>query len=184
VALKAKYDPQTVTEEYGRLLKEYGISTVIGDNYSAEWCAGAWQGQNIVYQKSELGKSQLYLECLPLFTRGLVRIPEHTKLIKELRLLERHTHSSGRDTVDHPKNGSDDHSNAVCGVLRNLSNYLGYLPMEQWLGDENEDARSYRTSQLVNQINGMQSLALGVQGGSGFGRRAIDWTRMPKQRLW
>ena len=42
----------------------------------------------------------------------------------ELRLLERHTHRSGRDTVDHGRIGSDDFANSCCGVLRNLSNYL------------------------------------------------------------
>jgi hypothetical protein len=56
----------------------------------------------------------------------LVSIPDHKRLLRELRLLERHTHRSGRDTVDHGKNGSDDYANAVAGVLRDLSNYLGY----------------------------------------------------------
>jgi hypothetical protein len=43
-----------------------------------------------------------------------------------LRLLERHTHRSGRDTVDHGRIGSDDFAKSCCGVLRNLSNYLEY----------------------------------------------------------
>jgi hypothetical protein len=33
---------------------------------------------------------------------------------------------SGRDTVDHGRNGHDDHANAVCGVLRKMSDHLGY----------------------------------------------------------
>ena len=57
------------------------------------------------------------MEVIPLFARGLVRLPDHAKLLRELRLLERHTHRSGRDTVDHPKNGRDDHANSVCGAL-------------------------------------------------------------------
>jgi hypothetical protein len=39
------------------------------------------------------------------------------RLIRELRLLERRTHRSGKDTVEHPRNGHDDHANVVCGVL-------------------------------------------------------------------
>lgn len=78
------------------------------------------------YVKSELPKSAIYLECVPLFTRGLVRLPDHSRLVRELRLLERHTHRSGRDTIDHPKGGHDDHANVVCGVLRDLSKYFGY----------------------------------------------------------
>ena len=69
---------------------------------------------------SDIPKSQIYLETLPLWTRGLVSLPDHKTLIRELRLLERHTHRSGKDTVDHGRNGSDDHANAVCGLLRTL----------------------------------------------------------------
>ena len=87
----------------------------------------AWSRCGVRYVRSELPKSQIYLECLPLFARGLVALPDHKRLLRELRLLERHTHRSGRDTVDHGKNGSDDYSNAVCGVLRDLSTHLSYL---------------------------------------------------------
>jgi Terminase large subunit, ATPase domain len=121
-----KFDPQEVTRQYAALLKEYRIGRVTGDTYAAQWVAGAWGGCGIRYVTSELPKSQIYLEALPLFTRGLVRLPNHPRLLRELRLLERHTHRSGRDTVDHGRNGHDDHANATCGVLRELSNHRGY----------------------------------------------------------
>jgi hypothetical protein len=121
-----KFDPVEVTKEYAALLKQYRISTVTGDYYGAEWVAGAWRSTGITYIRSELPKSQIYLECVPLFTRGLVRLPDHAKLLRELRLLERQCHRGGKESVDHPKNGSDDYANAVCGVLRRLSNHLGY----------------------------------------------------------
>jgi hypothetical protein len=55
--------------------------------------------------------------------------------VRELRLLERHTHRSGRDTIDHPKGGHDDHANVVCGVLRDLSKYFGYnTNYAEWVG--------------------------------------------------
>jgi hypothetical protein len=63
----------------------------------------------------------LYLEALPLFARGAVSLPNHSQLIRELRLLERRTHRSGKDSVDHGSGGSDDHANAVVGILRQLS---------------------------------------------------------------
>jgi hypothetical protein len=119
-------DPQLITEEYAKLLAEYHINEVTGDYYSAGWVENAWQKCGIRYIKSALSKSDIYLEVIPLFTRGLVRLPEHPKLIRELRLLERHTHRSGRDSVDHGRSGSDDYANAVCGALRDLSNHLGY----------------------------------------------------------
>jgi hypothetical protein len=141
------YDPQQVTEEYAQLLRDYNIREVGGDHYSAGWVANAWQKAGIRYIKSELSKSDIYLECIPLFTRGLVRLPDHPKLIRELRLLERHTHRSGRDTCDHGRN-HDDHANAVCGVLQQLSNHLGYdhrgfLDRDEH-GNVIDDATAYR----------------------------------------
>jgi hypothetical protein len=36
-------------------------------------------------------------------------------MCRELRLLERQTHRGDRDSVDHPRRGSDDLANALCG---------------------------------------------------------------------
>ena len=121
------FDPGAVTREFANLIKHYRIRDVTGDAYGAEWTEAAWGKDNgIRYVRSDLVKSEIYLETLVLFTRGLVSLPDHPRLLRELRLLERHTHRSGRDTVDHGRAGHDDYSNAVCGVLRRLSKYRGY----------------------------------------------------------
>src|SRR5262249_55339806 len=85
-----------------------------------DWVQGAWRKAGKEYNKSPRPKAELYLECLPTFTRGFVRLPDHARLIRELRLLERRTHRSGKDTVEHPRNGHDDHANVVCGLLNLL----------------------------------------------------------------
>jgi hypothetical protein len=76
-------------------------------------------------------------------------LPDHPKLLRELRLLERRTHRSGRDKVDHGRNGHDDHANAVCGVLRVLSNHLGTsgggLDYSGFLDGPTEDPALIRT---------------------------------------
>jgi hypothetical protein len=97
-----------------------------------------------------LAKSDIYLECVPLFTRGLIRLPDHPKLIRELRLLERHAHRSGRDTIDHGKTGNDDYANACCGVLRELSNYLGY-DHRAWLERDAD-------GEIVNEVESWRRL--------------------------
>jgi hypothetical protein len=110
------FDPQSVTREYAELAQEYGVRSVVGDSYGAGWVSGAWQQCGMTYKRSELPKSQVYLEAIPLFARGLVHLPDHARLLREF-----HTHRSGKDTVDHPRGGHDDHANAVCGVLWLLS---------------------------------------------------------------
>ena len=154
---KGPHDPQQVTEEYAALLREYNVREVTGDFYSAGWVANAWQKAGIRYIKSELSKSDTYLECIPLFTRGLVRLPDHPKLVRELRLLERHTHRSGRDTIDHGRYGSDDHANAACAVLRELSNHLGY-DHRAWLdrdadGNVIDDSRAWQQLRTWAYLN-------------------------------
>jgi hypothetical protein len=115
------FDPHIVTQQYADLCCDYGVGSVTGDSYGAEWTQSAWRQAGIAYQPADIPRGQIYLEVLPLFTRGLVSMPEHKALVRELRLLERHTHRSGKDTVDHGRNGADDHANAVCGLLRTLA---------------------------------------------------------------
>ena len=112
------FDPEAVVTEYAKLLKQYRVLTVTGDNYSAAWAETAFGRAGIRYTRSEQSKSQLYLEALPQFMRQAISIPNHPKLIRELRLLERRTSRVGRDVVDHGKSGSDDYANALCGALR------------------------------------------------------------------
>jgi hypothetical protein len=142
---KGKFDPMQVTREYAELLKQYRIGSVTGDNYAAQWTAGAWTDCGISYVRSDIPKSQIYLESLPLFTRGLVRLPDHQTLLRELRLLERQTHRGGKDSVDHPRGAHDDYANACCGVLRALSNYLGFS-LERMLDDGEENTKPRQQS--------------------------------------
>lgn len=111
------FDPGEVAAEYAALAKDYGCYWVTGDNFSGEWAVRAFQDAGVTYERASSTKSQLYLEALPSFMRGQVSIPNHPQLLRELRLLERRTHRSGRDSVDHGSGGSDDHANALCGCL-------------------------------------------------------------------
>src|SRR5262249_27823466 len=117
----SKFDPQSVTEEYAALCRQYRVRTVVGDNYARDWVAGAWRQLGFEYVRSPKPKGAIYLEALPVFTRGLARLPDHGRLVRELRLLERRTHRSGKDTVEHPRNGHDDHANVVAGVFSLLA---------------------------------------------------------------
>jgi hypothetical protein len=112
-----RLDPAKVTKEYAELAKLYGVGMVSGDHYAGEWVAAAWRDSGVAYQRIERTGSQIYLECLPLFARGVVRLPSHPTLLRELRLLERRAHRGGRDVVDHPSACHDDHARAVCGAL-------------------------------------------------------------------
>ena len=125
------FDPASVAAEFAALVKEYRISKLIGDNYSGEWVLSAFQAAGIVYERCLRVKSQLYLEGLPSFNRGAISIPNQPRLIRELRLLERHVHRSGRDSVDHGSGGSDDFANVLLSFLPSIHRtayWLGVRP--------------------------------------------------------
>ena len=111
------FDPSTVVAEFAEVLKRFGLSSVVGDKYAAEWTVEAFRNVGIGYEASKLTKSEIYLETGPLFATGAVRIPDDRRLLGELRSLERRTVPSGKDMVSHPPRGRDDYSNAACGAL-------------------------------------------------------------------
>jgi len=111
------HSPQAVIEDMSEELRRYGIRRVTGDNYAAEFVAGAFRAKAISYKRAELPKSGLYLEFLPRLTSGLVTLPDNPVLVEQLCNLERRTRAGGRDLIDHPPGGHDDLANAVAGVV-------------------------------------------------------------------
>jgi hypothetical protein len=113
----------------------------------------AWRHNGLVYNPAEMTKSELYLEALPLFTQGLVSLPDHPRLIRALRLLERRTSRIGRDVVDHGRSGSDDYINAAAGVLRLLDKpfTLMDLPDDD---EEQQQPKKWTHESYMDQLRG------------------------------
>ena len=117
-----KGPPAPIVNEYARLLREYGLARVMGDRYAGSWPAQEFDRHVITYEPCRRPKSDLYIDCLAAFNNGRVEIPPDDKLIAQFANLERRTARGGRDSIDHPPNGSDDRANAVAGLLHVLSN--------------------------------------------------------------
>jgi hypothetical protein len=115
--IRPPFDPSLVVKEFAGILKAYRCYSVTGDRYAGEWVRESFSKCGISYYHSELNKSEIYLEALPLFTQGSVDLLDDQRLIVELMQLERRTRASGRDSVDHPQGGRDDFSNSACGAL-------------------------------------------------------------------
>jgi hypothetical protein len=112
------FDPASVAKEYAALVKEYrAVGGVTGDAYAGNWVSGAFRDNGVEYTRSSKNRSELYLETLACWTRGAISIPNHQQLTRELRLLERRTARSGKDSVDHGPSGSDDYANALAGAV-------------------------------------------------------------------
>lgn len=119
--IRPPFNPQTAITDACKLLKEYGCSEVTGDRYAAGFVVEAFRKNGIEYRYSERDRSAIYLEALPLFTSGRVRLLDNRRLVSQFASLERRTARSGKDTIDHPPGAHDDLANAVAGVLANVS---------------------------------------------------------------
>ena len=109
--------PEAAVTDYAALLKSYAITSATGDRYASQWVVDAFRRAGITYTHSQLSKSDVYLEALPMFATKAVRLLDNRRLLAELRQLERRTAASGKDTVDHPPRAHDDYANAACGAL-------------------------------------------------------------------
>jgi hypothetical protein len=89
VSRKAPFNPATVTADMAAVAKEYGITLVTGDRYSAQWAVQSWASQGIRYLHSDDDRSQIYVNALPLFSAGRARLLDNPKLIGQLCALER-----------------------------------------------------------------------------------------------
>jgi hypothetical protein len=115
--VKAPFNSVSATQQIANLLKSYQISTTKGDKYAAQWVVDAFAAFGIRYEHSERDRSAIYLDAMPLFTSGRVRLLDNKRLVNQFASLERRTAPNGRDRVDHGPGGSDDVCNAAAGAL-------------------------------------------------------------------
>jgi len=111
------FSPEAVTQEFAELLKDYGVSRVVGDAYSGEWVREPFRTCGIAYEVSDKRKSDIYRDALPLLNSGKVELLDHPRLVTQLCGLERRTARGGKDSIDHAPGGHDDVANAVAGAL-------------------------------------------------------------------
>jgi hypothetical protein len=117
--IQPPFNPDDATTEFSTLLKAYRVGKLIGDRYAGEWVREPFRRQGVDYQLSEVSKSDIYRDALPLFNAGRAQLLDLKRLVNQLRSLERRTARGGRDLIDHPQHpgAHDDLANAVCGAF-------------------------------------------------------------------
>ncbi len=124
---RSPFNPQVVVKEYVDLLRQYNVREVTGDRYAGAWVSQSFEDNGIRYIASEKSKSDLYLNFEPLLAQGKVELLDDRILFNELRMLERRTGRSGKDSVDHPPRGSDDSANSTAGVIVSLETFDSFF---------------------------------------------------------
>jgi len=110
------FRPGNVVEEYSKLLKSYGVTSIKSDSYAGAWVESAFENFGINVEKASMTKSDYYLNALPLFNNMSLHVLDQERLKNQLLSLERKTRSGSRDSVDN-YHGHDDCANACCAAL-------------------------------------------------------------------
>jgi len=111
------FSPEAICEDFSKLLRHYGISTVEGDRYAGDWPIEGFSKFGIQYRQCGQTKSELYQELLPALNSGQVVLLDQPHLIDEICGLERRVARGGRDSIDHVRGAHDDMANACAGAL-------------------------------------------------------------------
>jgi hypothetical protein len=157
---KPPFSPETVCEEFARLLKTYRIGKVRGDRYGGQWPAEQLGKFSIAYEPSEVPKSGLYIDLLAAINSHRVELLDHQKSIAQICNLERRTGRGGRDTIDKPFGSHDDLANVIAGLANANAKTAAWDPLYGWVdgasadsGNDPEAARaSWRKQQFESHL--------------------------------
>jgi hypothetical protein len=112
---RAPFNPAACIKEFAETLRNYHLSQVTGDKYSAGFVEESFQSNGVFYQPTELNKSQIYLEFLPLIMQQRVTLLDIKDQTIQIRQLERRA-GRNQDVIDHPRGLKDDIANTCAGA--------------------------------------------------------------------
>jgi hypothetical protein len=146
---RAPFNPTEVVDEIIQLMRQYDCTKITGDKYAAGWVTEAFATRGARYVQSELDRSQIYMNALPIFTSGRARLLDNQKMVSQFAALERRTFSTGRERID-PGPGHDDLANSAAIALALADNRRGpvIIPPEVMEWAETPDIGS------INYYNG------------------------------
>ena len=115
------FSPDAWVKELCEVIKSYHATDVWGDNYSAELVQELFNKNGVTYNLSELNKSRIYAECIPVMNSpGRVELLDDKVMAMQFIQLERRVgRGTAKDNIDHPQNSNchDDRSNAAAGAI-------------------------------------------------------------------
>jgi hypothetical protein len=116
--------PFNTTEAVGQVvdvLRSYHLTSTMGDDHAKGWVIAELQRHRIGFEPRppKMDRSALYLETLPFYSAGRVRLLDVPRLVSQYTALERRLMPGGWSRIDHPNRTGyhDDLANVVAGAL-------------------------------------------------------------------
>ena len=112
------FSPDSVVSDICKTLHSYDLDTVTGDRYGGGFPPERFKEHGVTYEVSELPKSQIYADSLPLLNAGRITLLDSKRLASQLCGLERRTgRGTGKEIIDHTPGAHDDLANSAMGAL-------------------------------------------------------------------
>jgi hypothetical protein len=106
------FDPRKAVKRFAEVLKDYKLSSVVGDRYAGETFKADFQERGISYRVSELTKSEIYEAIEPKLNAAEIVLLDEPKMEGQfLGLIWR----GGK--IDHPNGEHDDYCNSAAGTI-------------------------------------------------------------------
>lgn len=133
---KPPFNPRDAVKRFAAILKSYGLTSVVGDNYAGLTFQQDFEAEGISYAVSELTRSKIYEAFEPRLNSGRAVLLDDERLESQLLgLVWRNgkiDHAAG--TIEH-----DDFSNAACGAIYQAFEGCGFG--EIWTAGERSFGR-------------------------------------------
>jgi hypothetical protein len=110
------FNPRSAVKKFAAIIKGYGASEVVGDNYAGETFKQDFEAERIRYVPSPLTATELYEAFEPRLNAGEIDLPDVAKLQEQLLTLVIRGARIGHQSGDH-----DDWANAVAGCVWRLT---------------------------------------------------------------
>jgi hypothetical protein len=139
IEVKAPFVPAEAVAQIAAVLRSYHQAETTADRDGAAWVVDAFARHGIMLKHSERDRSAIYVEALPLFSGGRVRLLDNDRIVAQFAALERRAMPGGRDRVDHPQRGggADDLCNSVAGALVSV---MSVTAADAWIADARQRA--------------------------------------------
>jgi len=130
-----------VIPRFVAILREYHVSSVVGDSVGGETYRGEWLKAGIQYRVSKVTTSELYEALEPLLNGHRVVLPDVPDLEQQLLGL---AWKGGK--ITHATNSHDDFATSASGVVSLLTSSGGWgvLPVFSWTTTPADRAEAYR----------------------------------------
>jgi hypothetical protein len=124
------FNPRVAVKKFAAVLREYRVFRVTGDAYAGETFRLDFQEDGIVYDVSDLKKSEVYDAIEPRLNAGEVELLDIPKLQEQLLSLV----VRGAGKIDHLPGDHDDYANAAAGAISMISGTAAFFNMWNRLG--------------------------------------------------